>query len=210
MGHRPSSGGVWALSSDCIHPCKEFDERTDRLQLVLPQSAQLLLAELPFVQESPKQLREPRIATVILAVRSLYGVRSCNFPNPADPPTPKSRWPFTLFSESLCEAPNPEQRRRLCGRWPFLTSTKSVRSGWNRRLASTGCSSACPPSRHPMPWHGAVSTGVDPFTMADSTFTSRGCTSILNLNRSFTGFPRFCLQPRYRSVVCTDACPSKN
>jgi hypothetical protein len=46
-----------------------------------------------------------------------------------------------------------------------------------------------------MPLHGTVSTGVDPFTMADSTFTSRGCTSNLNLNRSFTGLPRFCLQP---------------
>lgn len=41
-------------------------ERID--QLILPQSAQLLLAESPSVQESPKQLREPRIATVILAV----------------------------------------------------------------------------------------------------------------------------------------------
>src|SRR5207245_10548579 len=38
----------------------------------------------------------------------------------------------------------------------------------------------------------------------------RGCTSTLSLNRSFTGLPRFCLQPRYRSVVCTDACPSNS
>jgi len=29
-------------------------------------------------------------------------------------------------------------------------------------------------------------------------------------NRSFTGSSRFCLQPRYRSMVRTDACPRKN
>ena len=28
--------------------------------------------------------------------------------------------------------------------------------------------------------------------------------------RSFTGLPRFCLQPRYRSVVSTEECPSRN
>jgi hypothetical protein len=52
--------------------------------------------------------------------------------------------------------------------------------------------------------HGAVSTGVDPFTMADSTFTSRGCTSNLNLNRSFTGLPRFCVVKGLR-VLSADA-----
>jgi len=29
-------------------------------------------------------------------------------------------------------------------------------------------------------------------------------------NRSFTGWLRFCLQPRYRSVVCTETWPSRN
>jgi hypothetical protein len=29
-------------------------------------------------------------------------------------------------------------------------------------------------------------------------------------NRSFTGSSRFCLQPRYRSVMSTDACPRRN
>src|SRR3954454_11429173 len=29
-------------------------------------------------------------------------------------------------------------------------------------------------------------------------------------NRSFTASSRLCLQPRYRSVVRTDACPSRN
>ncbi len=50
---------------------KEVARGTDRLQLVLPQPAQLLLTESPFVQESPKHLREPRIATVVLAVDHL-------------------------------------------------------------------------------------------------------------------------------------------
>ena len=27
---------------------------------------------------------------------------------------------------------------------------------------------------------------------------------------SFTAFRSFCLQPRYRSVVCTETCPSRN
>jgi hypothetical protein len=31
-----------------------------------------------------------------------------------------------------------------------------------------------------------------------------------NRMRSFTGCVKFCLQPMYRSVVRTDACPSKN
>ena len=82
MDQRPSSRGVWALSSDCIHPCQEFDERTDRLQLVLPQSAQLLLAESPLVQESPKQPREPRIATVIVAVDPFTAFDHVIFPIP--------------------------------------------------------------------------------------------------------------------------------
>jgi len=183
-------------------------ERID--QLILPQSAKLLLAESPFVQESPKQLREPRIATVILAVDPFTAFDHVIFQIPQIRQLLNRVGHLLCFLNHSVKLTTQSSVEGCAGKWPFLTSTKSVRSGWNRRLASTGCSSACPPSRHSMPLHGAVSTGVDPFTMADSTFTSRGCTSNLNLNRSFTGLPRFCLQPRYRSVVCTEACPSKN
>jgi hypothetical protein len=48
--------------------CQEFGERTDRLQLVLPQPAQRFLPESLFVQESPKHLRQLRIPIVVLAV----------------------------------------------------------------------------------------------------------------------------------------------
>src|SRR5713101_1228660 len=30
------------------------------------------------------------------------------------------------------------------------------------------------------------------------------CIAAPKTNRSFTGYPRFCLQPRYRSLVCAD------
>jgi hypothetical protein len=61
---------------------------------------------------------------------------------------------------------------------------------------------------HCMPLRNAVSTGVVPSTAADSRFGLCCCTSVLSLKRSVTGLPRFCLQPRYRSVVCTDPRPS--
>src|SRR5437667_40752 len=50
---------------------------------------------------------------------------------------------------------------------------------------------------------------VTPCAGTDSRSCACGCTSTLSLKRSFTGLPRFCLQPRYRSVVCTEYMPQQ-
>ena len=47
---------------------------------------------------------------------------------------------------------------------------------------------------------------------SNSPFRSQSvdCNSEAMLKRSFTGLDRFCLQPKYRSVVCTEAWPNRN
>ncbi len=73
----------------------------------------------------------------------------------------------------------------------------------------TGWSWFDPPCRHSIPCRDAFSTGSSVFALADSTLFS--CVRPLRgRKRSLTGCPRFCLQPRWRSVVCPDECPSKN
>jgi hypothetical protein len=46
---------------------EKLSERTDCLHLLFPQSAQILLAESIFVQESPQHIRKSRTAKVVFA-----------------------------------------------------------------------------------------------------------------------------------------------
>jgi hypothetical protein len=75
----------------------------NRLQLVLPQTAQLFLAESLFVQESPEHLRELRIPIVVLAV-DFFTTLGQVVPTPTDPTTAGSGWPSSLLPESPREA----------------------------------------------------------------------------------------------------------
>jgi hypothetical protein len=54
-----------------VHPGQELGARTDRLQLVLPQAAQLFLPHSAFVQKFPEHVCESRIPIVILAVETM-------------------------------------------------------------------------------------------------------------------------------------------
>ena len=61
-------------------------------------------------------------------------------------------------------------------------------------------------ARCPRAWSGFLRLECSPQPYRSST----GLSAHKHPNRSFTGSSRFCLQPRYRSVVRTDACPSRN
>ena len=53
-----------------------------------------------------------------------------------------------------------------------------------------------PRAGHSISWRDATSAGVDGSTAADSELVSSDWMLTLRSNRSFTGCPRFCLQPR--------------
>jgi len=113
-----------------------------------------------------------------------------------------SGWPSSLLPESPREALAPGQRRRLCERWLFRTSNRLVRSGKDGVCASqTGWSCSDPPWRHSTSCPDAFSTGSGVLTLADSSSFSCGRSSVFRSKRSFTGCPRFCLQPRFRSFA---------
>jgi len=73
-----------------------------------------------------------------------------------------------------------------------------------------GCSRCDSPWRYSIPRPDASSRSWSA-PVAGTDFSAFACcSSILRSKRSFSGWPRFCLQPRYRSVVNTDACPNRN
>ena len=187
MGSRLSSGAMYVK---CLAQC--FLRRRSRRLVSCAE------------KESRNEIAEPRtdlLVTRVIGVltcdQSLYGVGSGNVPNPTDPTTAGPRWPSALFPESPRKPPASKQRRRLCERGPFLTATKSVRSGKGSGLESqTGWSCSDPPWPHSMPCPDALCTAVELVTVTPSTSFSCGSTSVLRSKRSFTGCPRFCLQPR--------------
>ncbi len=71
-------------------------DRTDRIQLVLPQAAQLFLAESLFVQKFPEDVRELRVSVVVFAVNLFTTFGQVMFQ------VPQIRRPLDLAGHLLC------------------------------------------------------------------------------------------------------------